>query len=137
MQVLQVLYSWGIKGFNKSHFYGVKLPWLWAVSASQEWIFSIEKWVHFFLDPWLLVCQFVKISNQMESNCKASNFENKNLFNSLLVIRGVLLLRSYGPYKGFCIVLYKFCFIKCLQNGINWFFSIKFYTRIVKGKQFL
>ena len=26
----------------------VKLPWLRAVSASQEWILSIVKWVHFF-----------------------------------------------------------------------------------------
>ena len=46
----------------------VKLPWLRAVSASQEWILSIVKWVHFFLGPWLLVCQLREISNQMESN---------------------------------------------------------------------
>ena len=26
------------------------------------------KWVHFFLGPWLLVYQFIEISNQMELN---------------------------------------------------------------------
>ena len=33
----------------------------------------------FFLDPWLLVCQFVEISNQMESNGEVSNLE-QNVF---------------------------------------------------------
>ena len=34
----------------------------------------IVKWVNFFLGPWLLVCQSIEISNQMESNGKVSTF---------------------------------------------------------------
>ena len=42
------------------------------------------KMATFFIGPWLLVCQFMEISNQMESNGKVSNFEMKNLCNSVL-----------------------------------------------------
>ena len=39
----------------------------------------------FFLSPWILVCQFIEISNQMKLNYKASNLENKKkLLNTLL-----------------------------------------------------
>ena len=27
-----------------------------------------EKWIHFFLGPWHLVCQFIEISNQIKVN---------------------------------------------------------------------
>ena len=57
----------------------VKVPWLRAVPAMQEWILPLKKWVHFFLGPWLLVCQFTDISNQMESSGEVSNVEQKNL----------------------------------------------------------
>ena len=40
--------------------------------------------IDFFLGPWLDVCQFVEISNQMESNGAVSNFEMKILCNSVL-----------------------------------------------------
>ena len=34
----------------------------------------------FFVVPWLFVCQFIEISNQMElKKCEGSNFEKKNL----------------------------------------------------------
>ena len=55
----------------------VKLPLLRAVSARQGWILPFVKWVHFFLGPWLLVYQFIEISNQMEVNGEVSNFERK------------------------------------------------------------
>ena len=48
------------------------------------WILPLVKWAHFFLGPWLLVYQSLEISNQMESNGKVSNFEMKNLCNSVL-----------------------------------------------------
>ena len=48
------------------------------------WILTFVKWLHFFIGPWLLVCQFMEISNQMESNGEVSNFEMKNLCNSVL-----------------------------------------------------
>ena len=35
-----------------------------GVWAGQGLIHSIEKWIHFFLSPWLFVCQFIEISNQ-------------------------------------------------------------------------
>ena len=54
------------------------------MSAGQEWILPFVKWVHFFLGPWLLVYQFIEISNQMEANGKVLNFEKKNLYNSVL-----------------------------------------------------
>ena len=44
----------------------------------------LEKWIHFFLSPWLLVCQFIEISNQMEPTGKVSNVEQKDLYNALL-----------------------------------------------------
>ena len=43
-----------------------------------------EKWSHFFLGPWLLVCQFIDISNQIGVNGHVSNFEQKILYNRLL-----------------------------------------------------
>ena len=52
-------------------------------------ILPLVKQVYFFFGPWLLVCQFIEISNQMELNGKVSNSENKNLFNTLLNIRMV------------------------------------------------
>ena len=54
------MYSWGIKGFDKPLFYGVKPP------LENEYIF--------FFGPWLLVCQFVEVSNQMESNGEQQMF---------------------------------------------------------------
>ena len=34
-----------------------------------------EKYVHFFVGPWLLVRQFIEISNQTELNGEVSNFK--------------------------------------------------------------
>ena len=59
----------------------VKLPWLRAVPAGHEWILPLEKWMHFFLGPWLLVCQFIDISNQMETTGEVSNIERIFLYN--------------------------------------------------------
>ena len=42
--------------------------------AGYGWILPLVKWVNFFLGPWLLVCQFVEISNQMELNGEVRNF---------------------------------------------------------------
>ena len=38
----------------------------------------------FVLGPWLLVFQFIDISNQMEPTGEVSSVEQKNLFNALL-----------------------------------------------------
>ena len=63
----------------------VKVPWLRAVPARQEWILPLKKLVHFFLGPWLLVCQFIDISNQMETDGEVSNiksiFFNRAFYN--------------------------------------------------------
>ena len=67
-------YSWGIKGFDKMPIYDVKLPLLQALWAGWWWVLPLEKWVHFFLGPWRLVCQFIDISNQIEVNGHVSNF---------------------------------------------------------------
>ena len=53
------------------------------MSARQEWILPFVKWVLFFLGPWLLVYQFIDISNQIEANGHVSNFGKNNLCNSL------------------------------------------------------
>ena len=34
-------------------------------------VLPLEKWINFFLGPWLLVCQFIEISNQMELRAKS------------------------------------------------------------------
>ena len=47
-------------------------------------ILPLEKWIHFFLGPWFLVCQFIEISNQMEPTGEVSNVEQKKLYNALL-----------------------------------------------------
>ena len=43
----------------------------------------LEKRIHFLLGPWLLVCQFIEISNQMKLNGEVSNIEQKNLYNTI------------------------------------------------------
>ena len=35
--------------------------------AEHGQILPFVKWLHFFLGPWVLVCQFIEISNQMEA----------------------------------------------------------------------
>ena len=62
----------------------VKLPLLRAVWVGHGSIFHFVIWIDFFLGPWLEVCQFVEISNQIESNGAVSNFEMKILCNSVL-----------------------------------------------------
>ena len=41
------MYSWGIKGFDKMPFYGVKLPELQVVWAGHGRILPLVKWGHF------------------------------------------------------------------------------------------
>ena len=53
--------------------YGVKLPLLRAVWVGQGLILPLEKLIHFFLGPWLLVCQFIDIFNQMEPTGEVAN----------------------------------------------------------------
>ena len=53
------------------------------VVAGQGWILPLEK-VHFLLGLWLLVCQFIEISNQMELNGQISNIEHFFLYNRVL-----------------------------------------------------
>ena len=72
--------------------YGVKLPLLRAVWAGQGLILPLEKLLHFFLGPWLLVCQFIDISNQMETTGEVSNIKRIFLCNRPL-------------YKFFCSTL--------------------------------
>ena len=67
-------YSWGIKGYDKMPIYDVKLPLLQALWAGRWLVLPLEKWVHFLLGPWRLVCQSIEISNQMEVNGHVSNF---------------------------------------------------------------
>ena len=67
-------------------FYGVKLPKLQAVWTGYGRILPLEKWTHFVLGPWLLVCQFLGISNQMEVNGHISNFEKK-IFYTVVEIK--------------------------------------------------
>ena len=49
----------------------------------QEQILPLEKWIHFFLGPCLLVCQFIEIYNQMELNDEWS-LQKRNIYNGLL-----------------------------------------------------
>ena len=74
----------GNKRIEQNAILEVKLPQLQAVCTGHGWILTFVKWLHFFIGPWLLVCQFMEISNQMESNGEVSNFEMKNLCNSVL-----------------------------------------------------
>ena len=120
----------------------VKLPLLRVVSTGQEWILSLVKWVHFFLGPWLLVCQFLEISNQMEPTGEVSNVEPKNLYNAkdltknvfiflrggftpapwtLLVIRAVLLQSLYGVSNPFCPQLYIVAYTLVSRDVLGFF----------------
>ena len=87
----------------------VKLPWLRAVPAGQEWILTLEKWIHFFLGPWLLVYQFIDISNQMESTGEVSNVVQKNLYNALLYEK-ILSMFDTSPVGSIW-----------LEMSINWY----------------
>ena len=39
-----------------------------------------------FFGPWLLVCQFIDISNQMEPTGEVSNVEQKKKYNALIYL---------------------------------------------------
>ena len=52
--------------------------------AGQGGILPLVKQIHLFLGPWLLVCQLIEISNQMEPTGEVSNVEQKHLYNTLL-----------------------------------------------------
>ena len=65
--------------------------------AGQGWILPLEKRVHFFLGPWLLVCSFIEISNQMELNGEVWNFEQKNTIPYYIFFQG-LRLRHLAPF---------------------------------------
>ena len=67
----------GKKGFNKTQCMGQNYP-------NYRGNYPLEKRIYFFLGPWHLVCQFIEISNQMESTGEVSNVEQKNLYNGLL-----------------------------------------------------
>ena len=62
----------------------VKLPYLRAVWAGQGSILRFVILMEFFLGPWLDVCQFVEISNQMESNGEVTSIERIFLYNATL-----------------------------------------------------
>ena len=58
------------------------------------------KWVHFFLGPWLLVCQFLEISNQMELNGDQTLNKKFILYTFLKFFFNVLELHLIGnSYK--------------------------------------
>ena len=82
---------------------GYTIPCLWSKTTlitggvgRTGRILPLVKSVHFFLGPWLLVFQFIEISNQIEVNGHVLNFEQKKLYNSLL-------------YKKFCFQSLKPC----------------------------
>ena len=60
--------------------------------AGQGWILPLETRVHFFFGPWLIVCQFIEIFNQMELNGKVSNFEKKEIIK----IGIIAIILCYG-----------------------------------------
>ena len=92
---------------------------------------GLVKWIHFFLGPWLVVCQFIEISNQMESNGKVLNLEQffyiiqkgglTPVPLTLLVIRVVLLHTLYGLYKGFWALLYALLDISKVAMKLKYF----------------
>ena len=66
------------------------------------WILPLEKWIHFLLGPWLLVCQFVDISNQMETTGEVSNIERK-IENYIDFFVQRLILRQLAPFDWKCL----------------------------------
>ena len=77
-------YSCGQKGLTVHRTIVVKLPLLRAVWAGQGSILRFVILMEFFLGPWLDVCQFVEISNQMESNGEVTSIERIFLYNATL-----------------------------------------------------
>ena len=64
--------------------------------AGQGLILPLEKRVHLFLGPWLLVCQFIEVSDQMELNSEVSNIEQKNYtILSIYIIINVVYERTF------------------------------------------
>ena len=78
-------------------FYGVKLPKLQAVWTGYGRILPLEKWTHFVLGPWLLVCQFIDISNQIEPTGEVVNILQKNLYNVALY-KKILSMLVTSPF---------------------------------------
>ena len=78
------LHTVGKKVFNKTLSMVQNYPNYRRCGVGQGQILPLEKWIHFFLGPWLLVCQFIEISNQMELTGEVSNFERIFLYNRAL-----------------------------------------------------
>ena len=57
----------------------------------------LEKLSHFFLGPWLLVCQFIDISNQIEPTGEVANILQKNLYNVALY-KKILSMLVTSPF---------------------------------------
>ena len=70
--------------------------------AGYGWILLLIKWVHFFLGPWLLVCQFVEISNQMELNDEVWNFGYYNKSDFQCNSQS-FRLRHFDPFDWKCL----------------------------------
>ena len=113
--------------------YGVKLPLLRAVWADQGLILPLEKWINFFLCLWLLVCQFIDISNQIEITGEVSNIERffyniiehyinfvESFFPQLYFNLFGLLFRSEIDLKHTILTRYKRKF--CWQSIVFRFF---------------
>ena len=52
---------------------------MWAGQGS---ILRFVNWIDFFLGPWLVVGQFIDISNQIEPTGEVANILQKNLYNA-------------------------------------------------------
>ena len=76
----------------------VKLPLLRAVWAGQGSILRFVILMEFFLGPWLDVCQFVEISNQMESNGEVTSIERIFLYNAALYNFFLLNVRYFASW---------------------------------------
>ena len=69
-----ILYSRAQKPMCTIHrAYGVKLPLFRAVWAGQGSILPFVIWIDFFLGPWIVVGQFIDISNQIEPIGEVAN----------------------------------------------------------------
>ena len=78
------IYSCGQKGLTVHRTIVVKLPLLQAVWAGQGSILCFVIWIDFFLGPWLVVGQFIDISNQIEPTGEVANILQKKLYNAAL-----------------------------------------------------
>ena len=75
----------------------VKLPWLRAVPAWQEWILPLEKWIHFFLRSLAVIVSIYRHFQSNGANWRSKKHLTKKIYIMLYYIKKNLSMFDTSP----------------------------------------